>query len=139
MDSEIWAVLDHYSSTPKNPKRSNYPKDDRSCWAFQGDIATGKRMYRPIKWPWSQRKIDIVRPVFIKITNEVFLDRCKQGCNQNTKESFNAFLWSLHPTEKCNSPFSLAINLTVCIYNCGIEYGIKNLLWQVNLEIGPSM
>ena len=32
-----------------NPKRSNSPKEKISWQAFQGDIATGKTTYRPIK------------------------------------------------------------------------------------------
>ena len=47
---------------------------------------------------------DAVRPMFITLTNEEFLDRCKEGSIQNANASFNALVWSLLAKEKYHAP-----------------------------------
>ena len=102
-EQELWAFSDHYSNTPENPKHSICPKGERFWYTFQRCIATEKKTYKPIKWSLSQAIIDAVHPIFIGLTNEGFIDRCKQGYTQNVTESFNTLIWNLSPKEKCNS------------------------------------
>ena len=55
MATEIWAILDDYSSIPKCPNMTN--------------ILTGTKA--------GGLSHDSVRPMFIMLYNEEFLDRCK--------------------------------------------------------------
>ena len=52
-----------------------------------------------------------------------------RGVTLNAKESFNTLVWNLYPKEKYSSPLETpwAINLAICIYNCGMECTMKNL------------
>ena len=86
---------------------------------------TGKRVYKLIDWPLLQAVIDVIHPVFIRLTNEGFLEKCTQGHSQNGNESFITLVWSLSPKENYNNPLetSLAIDLAV----------------KVKLEIDPVM
>ena len=86
MAKEIWAILDHYSSTVDRPKHDKYPKGENSLCPYQRDISTGQRTYRPAKWPLTKAIVDVLHPLFIRLTNEGFRDRCKQGSTQNSSK-----------------------------------------------------
>ena len=118
MAKEIWAVLDHYSSTVDPPKHDKCPRGKNNWCPHQRDISTDQRTYRPAKWPLTKAIVDVLHPLFIRLTNEGFFGRCKQGSTQNSNESFNSLVWSLSPKEQYNSPLeiSLSISLAVCIY-----------------------
>ena len=102
---------------------ANVFKGGESWCAFQRDIGTGKRTNKPVKWPLTQAKSDVVRPIFIRLTNKEFLDRRKQASTQNSDESFNALAWILSPKEQHNAPMeaTATINIAACHYNSGME------------------
>ena len=82
----IWAILDHYSSTMDRPNHDKCPKRENSWCAYQRHISTGQR---PAKWSLTKAIVYVLNPSFIRLTNEGFLDRYKQGSTQNSNESFN--------------------------------------------------
>ena len=132
--------MDHYSTTVDQPKRYKCPKGENSWCRYQRDISTGQRTYRPAKWALTKAIVDVLHPLFIQLTNECFLDSCKQGSTQNSNESFNSLVWSLSPKEQYNSPLetSLSISLAVCIYNSGMEYTISSLVKWANTEVDKN-
>ena len=82
----IWAILDHYSSTMDQPNHDKCPKRENSWCAYQRHISTGQR---PAKWSLTKAIVYVLNPSFIRLKNEGFLDRYKQGSTQNSNESFN--------------------------------------------------
>ena len=92
MATDIWAILDDYSSTPECPNMTNVLTINKA-----GGLSH-----------------DAVRPMFITLTNEEFLDRCKEGSIQRI---------GLEPPCKgkvpCSTETLLAIDIAVCLYNSG--------------------
>ena len=82
MATDIWAILDDYSSTPE-------------CWNMTNVLKINKA---------GGLSHDAVRPMFITLTNVEFLNRCKEGIIQNANASFNALVWSLPAKEKYHGP-----------------------------------
>ena len=123
-----------------NQNTTNAKKGENSWCPCQRDISAGQRKYRPAKWPLTKAIIDVVHPLFIRLTNEGFLDRCKQGSTQNSNKSFNTLVWSLCPKEQYNSPLetSLSISLAVWIYNSGMEYTTWSLLRRANMKMDKN-
>ena len=95
MTKAIWAILDYYSSSVDQQKHHNFPKEENSWCAYQREISTGQGTYNLAKWPLTKVIVDVLNPLFIRSTNEDFLDRCKQESNQNSNKSFNSLVWSL--------------------------------------------
>ena len=137
---EIWAILDRCSSTVDQPKHDKCPKGENSWCPYQRNISTGQRTYRPAKWPLTKAIVNVLHPLFIRLTNEGFRDGCKKGSTQNSSKSFNSLVWSRSPKEQYNSPLetSLSISLAVCIYNSGMEYTISSLLKRANMEVDKN-
>ena len=75
-------------------------------------------------------------PIFISLTNEEFLYKCKQRCTNNVNASFNAFVWSLPPKEKYDGlmEVSLVINIAACLCNSTI-----NLFKTPNKNVDSNM
>ena len=82
MATDIWAILDDYSSTPE-------------CWNMTNVLKINKA---------GGLSHDAIRPMFITLTNVEFLNRCKEGIIQNANASFNALVWSLPAKEKYHGP-----------------------------------
>ena len=141
MSKETWAILDHYSSTHEQPKHDNCPPGISSWCSFQRDVATGQSTHKPTKSPFSAAMVDVMKPLFSRLSDVTFLEKCKECSTQNANESFNSLVWSLSPKEKFNSPIetSVAVNLAVCLFNNGIEYTLTNLLQKADMVITNGM
>ena len=104
MSKEIWAILNHYSSTIEKPMHSNYPTGSLSWCTYQRDIANGTNSYKPAKRQITDSIVKTVTQIFKHLANEVFLEGCKNVSNQNDNESFNNVLCSFSPKEQSHSP-----------------------------------
>ena len=69
---EIWAILDHSSSTLDKPKHDNCPKEGSSWCPYQRDIPTGQRTYKPTKWLFTKAIADVLHPLFIQFMTDGF-------------------------------------------------------------------
>ena len=91
MAKEIWAILDHYSSTLDKPKHDNYPKEESSWCPYQRDIPNYQRTYKPAKWPLTKAIVDVLHPLFIQFMNDGF----SWISTKNLYEPFNSLVWNL--------------------------------------------
>ena len=97
-----------------------------------------KKHIKLAKWPLTNAIVDVENPLFIRHSNEDFLDRCKQGSTQNSNESFNSSMCSLFSKQQYNFPIEklLSISLSVRIYNSCMQY--TSLLKLTNMELGKN-
>ena len=123
MAKSTWAILDHYSSTPENPRHDKCPLGETSWCSYQRDLTTGQTTHVPVKWPFSDAIVDTMKPLFTRLTDPALLENCKDARTQNPNESFNHVIWNLAPKEQLVSPLetSLAINIAVSLFNSGLE------------------
>ena len=84
---------------------------------------------------------NVFKLLFMHVTNEGLLDRCKKGSNQNANESFNTLVWSLSLKEKYNSMLdtSFSVSLVVCFYNNNMECTLCSLIKLGNTESETNM
>ena len=141
MSKQVWAILNHYSSTPERPNHGDCPTGRDSWCSYNRDAATGESTHRPIKNPLLPAAREVMLPVFESLSRESFLEKCKECYTQNANESFNRTLWSLCPKEQFNSTteVSLSVNLAVCLFNNGFEYTCKNALNAIGAPILQHM
>ena len=141
MSKQVWAILNHYSSTPENPNHVDCPMGRDSWCSYNRDLATGEFTHRPIKNPLRPAVREVMVPIFKKLSKQSFLESCKECYTQNANESFNKILWSLCPKEQFNSTYevSLSVNLAVCLFNNGFEFTCKNLLRSCDIPISDHM
>ena len=85
MSEEIWAILDHFSSTESNPKLDRCPKreEGKSWSSYQRDQVTGLNKIIPTKTSLPDATLDVVKPVFTRLASASFLEQCKNCRNQN--------------------------------------------------------
>ena len=129
MSEATWAILDHYSSTPDNPNHQRCPPGSKSWCSYQRDISTGQNTHKAIKWPFCQEILDVLKPIFNRLSDINLLESCQNATTQNANESVNHVIWSLAPKEQFVSPLetSLAVNLAVVKFNAGTEYLMMRL------------
>ena len=129
MRRDILSILDHYSSTPENPRHDNCPTGPDSHCSYNRDIATGRSEHVPVKDPIGEALREVLLPIFERLTDPGLLDACKMGYTQNPNESFHHVLWGLAPKEQYTSPqeTELALCLAVGLFNDGIQATMSNL------------
>ena len=64
---------------------------------------------------------EYIKPVFLRLSDSLMLERCLLGAIQNQNESFNNVIWSRCPKTEFTSPDSvqIAVNLAVITFNNG--------------------
>lgn len=117
------------------PKHDKCPKGENSWCAYQRYVSTGQKTHKLAKWQLTEAIVDVVNPLFIRHSNEDFLNKYKQGSTQNSNEAFNSSMCSLFSKQQYNSSIEklLSISLTVCIYNSCMQY--TSLLKLANMEV----
>ena len=102
------------------------------------DITTST--FKPITHPLSDAIVKLAKPIFNCLAYESFLEGSNNVSNQNANESISNILWSFCPKERFNSLLSssLAVSLTVCIYNSGLQRTLANLMKKCNLSFSKK-
>lgn len=93
------AILKHYSSTPENPQHEDCPTGKKSWCSFQKDIACNTNTHQPIKDPIPPAVVEVIQPVFDKLSSKSFLAACEWCLSQNRNELLHHVTWSLAPKE----------------------------------------
>ena len=137
MSISTWAILEHYS---EGTTRHTCPKGETSWCSFQRDLSNGSNTYVPTKNPFSNAMIKVMTPLFKHLSDVSFLESCKRCHTQNANESFNNLMWSLSPKNQYVSPVetSLALNLSVCIFNDGIFLTLHKLFQKLGFDTDYS-
>ena len=141
MSKQIWAILQHYSSTVEKPLHQNCPMEPDGWCSYNRDLMNGTHTHRPIKNPLREAVCDVMKPLFQRLADPTFLEGCKEGFTQNVNESFNHVVWGLAPkeTHASSQETALAVNLAVGIYNNGFQQTCIEMLDSCDLEITGTM
>ena len=140
MRRDILDILDHYSSTPENPRHENCPTGPKSRCSYNRDIATGESTHRPVLNPFSDSLYKLMKPIFERLADPGLLESCKKLSTQNANESLHHVIWALAPKNQFNSPHEceLAFCLGVCLFNDGVEHTMIHLYKKLNLAVTES-
>ena len=103
-----------------------YQKSVNDGTEFQGDrINIAEEVY------------DLIRPVWLRLSENKLLEKCLHGRTQNVNEAFNAFVWHRCPKTIFVGKyiFDISVASAVVDYNDGAS-GILRIMKKVGLHIG---
>jgi len=135
------AILKHYASSPENPQHKDCPTGKNSWCSFQKDIACNTSEHLPIKNPLPPAVVEVIQPVFDKLSSETFLAGCEWCLSQNTNECLHHVTWSMAPKEQYVSPQEnhLAVCLSVLLFNAGAHSTYSRLCPVIRITLRPKM
>ena len=114
----IWGGLMHRCSTDEAPQHQYCPAGANS-WCKWQQVQAGTRPSYEHKPAISKAVFDVLKPIYVKLSERQLLERCLMGATQNSNESFNAIVWSMCPKEGfCGvEVVQIATGLAVCTFN----------------------
>lgn len=135
------AILKHYTSTTDNPQHEDCPTGKKSWCSFQRDIACNTSTHQPIKDPIPPAVVEVIQPVFDKLSSKSFLAGCEQCLSQNRNESLHHVTWALAPKEQYVSPQEtyLAVCLSVLFFNAGAHSTYTRLCPAIGITVSSHM
>ena len=141
MSTATMAILDHYSSTPDEPKHDNCPGGEKSWCSYKRSLISGDaNEHVPIKNPIAPAIYHRIKPVFERLSNVSFLQGCIKAYTQNSNESLHHVIWGLAPKDQYHSSIEIrvAINLGVCLFNDGFEATMSEVFKHLQVDASPS-
>jgi hypothetical protein len=100
MKNNIIAILHHITDLNDPDKQHRFcPRGESSWCKWQQDVATGTKTYKndnclPAVF------LEVMRPVFMVLSESSLLTRCVNGITQNQNESINSLVWIRCPKHK---------------------------------------
>ena len=124
------AILKHYSSTPENPQHEDCQTGKNSWCSYQNDIACKTNTHQPIKDPIPSVVVEVIQPVFEKLSSESFLAAFKRCLSQNGNNVLHHVTWAVASKEQFVSPQEtyLVVCLSVLIFNAGHHSSYTRLM-----------
>ena len=85
--------------------------------------------------------VEVIQPVFDKLSSETFLAGCERCLSQNRNECLHDVTWSMAPKEQYVSPQEthLAVCLSVLVFNAGAHSTYSRLCPAIGITIRPQM
>jgi len=77
MQTNVMAIPFHYASTRDEPQHHFCPVGETSWCKWQADKASGTNNYRPLKNPLSSALVEVLKPVFEKLSSLQLLQGAK--------------------------------------------------------------
>lgn len=137
MKRNIYATLQHCTSTDKQPNHSWCPTGE-SSWCFY-NRAQAKQQVPPKHSSRTFISNDVfkaIMPIYQRLSNSELLSRCLNGGTQNDNESFHHLLWTKCPKSKfCGlNKLKLGIFQAVSTFNHGIFHSFSNQLKHIGVK-----
>ncbi len=122
MQSAIWAILYHDASSDQQPDHQYCPMGPQSWCGWQRDVANGTNKYKHHD-VLPQAIVQVVKPIFKRLSDSNLLKRCLHGGTQNQNESFNNLVWLYCPKSGHaeGRVIETAVGLAVCHFNNGMS------------------
>ncbi|CAG2197000.1 unnamed protein product [Mytilus edulis] len=138
MQKNVMAILYHYSSTKEEPQHHFCPEGESSWCKWQVDKVSGTRNYLPLKNPLSPVLVEMIKPVFDKLSSQQLLKGAEKCLTQNQNESLHHVIWSYLPKGEYHSPTEtlLGVALAVGHFNDGMVNFNTQLFYEINLKVG---
>ena len=95
MRKEIWAGLYHSASTDDQPQHQFCPDGPDTWCKFNQAIFKGETYHHSKPLPTTV--VDVIKPVYERLSSDAVLEGCLGGFTQNNCESLNHLIWARCP------------------------------------------
>ena len=114
----IWAVLYHCTIIPNSKDRHKFCPEGETSWCSYK--RTGKEVEDKTHY-LDHVFLELLKPVFRRLSERSLLLRCLPGYSQNQNESLNGVVWSKAPKHKFKGPKSIEMAgmSAVLQFDCG--------------------
>ncbi|XP_030849798.1 uncharacterized protein LOC100891291 [Strongylocentrotus purpuratus] len=132
MQRRVLAILYHSCKSDDNEARHQYCPDNGFCeYRNKGTMSDEDHHL-------DGRFLELLKPVFVRLSNKDLIERCVPGYTQNQNESFHSLIWKRCPKHLWRGPrmVALATNMAALAFNCGAVKGRNRILVRMNLEMG---
>ena len=122
MKKNIIGILHHMINKKDLAQQHLYcPRGSEAWCAWQRDVADGTKTYKNINC-LPNVFFDLLKAIFLDLSDEKLLARCVQGATQNPNESINSLVWARCPKHKFNGagPVQFAAASAVLAFNGGL-------------------
>ena len=121
-----------------NTRHSMCPRTSDSWCKFQADKVNNTNLYKYKPGPPAIIR-DIIKPVFMDLSNVNLLKKCLHGQTQNNNESINGVIWKRCPKDIFAGRIALEIGVASAIinFNDGIS-GVLKVLKNLRVEPGRN-
>ena len=135
MKKNIIATLSHNVEAESVAAQHRYCPPGANSWCkWQQDKATGTKTYKhenllpPVF-------LDVLRPMFMTLSETNLLGRCVKGATQNRNECINSLVWIRCPKHKFHGKkiVQFAIASAVCHYHAGAA-SRKNIMERLSYQ-----
>ena len=136
MARSIWAGPFHRRSSDAVPRHQYCPTGADSWCGWQRVVAGAQETYQHHD-VMPTAIFDVIKPVYVRLSEKPLLERCLRGATQNQNESFNGLIWHLCPkTSFCGvSVVELSTYLAVLNFNDG-AVAMLRVLREMGCEAG---
>ena len=128
----VLAILYHSCKSDDNEARHQYCPDNDFCEYRNKGTMSDKDHHL------DGRFLELLKPIFVRLSNKDFLERCIPGYTQNQNESFHSLIWKRCPKHLWRGPrvVAVATNMAAFAFNCGAVKGRNRIVSGLNLEMG---
>ena len=128
----ILAILYHSVKLSDKDKRHQYCPEDEWCeYRKTGTETENQNHLDPVF-------LDLLLPIFTRLSKPDLLATCLPGITQNQNESFHALIWKRCPKHLWRGPrvVRTAVDLAILASNCGAESSRYRVFQHLNLTLG---
>ena len=121
MKKNIIASLNHNIKSPDPTKQHRFCPPGETSWCkWQQDLATCTLTYKGDNC-LPEVFLDVLKPIYMNLSETNLLRRCVHGATQNSNESINALVWIRCPKHKHHGATAVqcAAASAVCHFHCG--------------------
>ena len=137
MKTSIMAILYHSCKSDDDAERHKYcPANTEEVASWCEYKKTGRMEDKPHHL--DSVFLDLLMPVFTRLSEHDLLVRCLNGFTQNQNESFNALIWKRCPKHLWRGPaqIEVGLNLAVLTWNGGCSKTRRDCLQGLGLTYG---
>lgn len=143
MKQAILASLYHCVSTDQHPQHSYCPKGEKSWCFFNAAIAEKIEpgLHRSfIHTPLKAEMLDLMLPIYQRLSDDTLLERCARCLTQNANESLHSRIWNKCPKDTFPGKqyVEAAAAAAICEYNYGYEETTTKILEKSGLSVGQN-
>ena len=141
MKMAIAAVLHHCTQKEKDGEdkedRHKYCPKDAETWCKYQQSKVEDTEFKGDRVNTCLPVYDLIRPLWLKWSNDDLLNKCLHGQTQNVNEAFNQIVWKRAPKDVFvgKNIFQMAVASAVVSFNDGAS-GIIKIMQEIGLTIG---
>ena len=139
MKAVIAATLHHCTQKEEGDKdaRHKYCPSDHDTWCkYQKSKIEGTE-FKGDRINISEHIYNLIRPLWLRLSENLLLEKCLHGLTQNVNEAFNAFVWKRAPKDTFigKNVVDMSVASAVVSFNDGTS-GVLQIMKKVGVNIG---